>query len=149
MQINVRGNSATASKLKEARNIKLQGAVSGNINFDGSKNVTIETTQSNSLVLYIEGPEYKEGVAVDPNASVVKDLPDGWNASNCAIISCMSANNYLDAESGKSNLEDNYWSNYPSHTSEGQKGCYVMDNRVIINAAEILTMYRVVLMKIK
>lgn len=35
----------TANKLKTARNIKLQGAVSGNADFDGSKNVTIDTTQ--------------------------------------------------------------------------------------------------------
>lgn len=37
------GNSATATKLATARNIKLQGAVSGNTNFDGSENVVINT----------------------------------------------------------------------------------------------------------
>lgn len=41
----VHGNSATADKLKTARNIKLQGAVSGNANFDGSKDIVIETQE--------------------------------------------------------------------------------------------------------
>ncbi|MDH0657625.1 hypothetical protein N5D11_16190, partial [Acinetobacter johnsonii] len=36
-------NSATANKLKTARNIALSGAVSGNIDFDGSGNITIHT----------------------------------------------------------------------------------------------------------
>lgn len=39
--MNAHGNSATADKLKTARNIKLQGAVSGNASFDGSKDLTI------------------------------------------------------------------------------------------------------------
>ena len=41
----------TTTKLKTARNIKLQGAVSGNANFDGSANITINTTQTNIAVL--------------------------------------------------------------------------------------------------
>lgn len=45
------GNSATATKLQNARNIKLQGAVSGNANFDGSTNITINTEQANIAVL--------------------------------------------------------------------------------------------------
>lgn len=44
------GNSATASKLARARNIKIQGAVSGNANFDGSANITINTTVGVSKV---------------------------------------------------------------------------------------------------
>ena len=36
-------NSATANKLKTARNIALSGAVSGNADFDGSGNITINT----------------------------------------------------------------------------------------------------------
>lgn len=49
--IAVVGNSATASKLATTRNIKISGAVSGNVNFDGSSNVEIETEQSNIAVL--------------------------------------------------------------------------------------------------
>jgi hypothetical protein len=36
-------NSATANKLKTARNIALSGAVSGSADFDGSGNITINT----------------------------------------------------------------------------------------------------------
>lgn len=50
-QIAVHGNSATASKLATARNIKIQGAVSGNANFDGSNNVVINVVQANIAVL--------------------------------------------------------------------------------------------------
>lgn len=43
LQVNAHGNSATADKLKTARNIKIQGAVSGSGSFDGIKDVTINT----------------------------------------------------------------------------------------------------------
>ncbi|MEG0381503.1 MAG: hypothetical protein RR603_07375, partial [Kurthia sp.] len=36
-------NAASASKLKTPRNIALAGAVSGNVDFDGSGNITINT----------------------------------------------------------------------------------------------------------
>lgn len=44
---NVLGNSATATKLATKRNIKLQGAVSGNANFDGNENIVINTSLPN------------------------------------------------------------------------------------------------------
>ena len=40
----------TATKLVNKRNIKLQGAISGNADFDGSKNVTINTEATVSKV---------------------------------------------------------------------------------------------------
>ena len=40
-------NAASASKLATAREIKLQGGVSGTVDFDGSENVVINTTLSN------------------------------------------------------------------------------------------------------
>lgn len=40
------GNSATASKLQTARNIKVTGAVNGNANFDGSENIEINTVSN-------------------------------------------------------------------------------------------------------
>jgi hypothetical protein len=42
--ISITGNAASANKLTTARNIALSGAVSGNANFDGSSNITINTT---------------------------------------------------------------------------------------------------------
>jgi len=41
------GNAATASKLAAARTITLSGDVSGSVNFDGSGNVTLNTTVAN------------------------------------------------------------------------------------------------------
>ena len=41
------GDGVIASKLQTARNIALTGAVKGNVNFDGSGNVSIETTLTN------------------------------------------------------------------------------------------------------
>ena len=40
---NTTGNAATATKLQTARNIALAGAVLGNVDFDGSGNITINT----------------------------------------------------------------------------------------------------------
>ena len=43
------GNAATATKLQTARNIALSGAVSGNADFDGSGNITINTVDNFSI----------------------------------------------------------------------------------------------------
>lgn len=76
------GNSATASKLATARKITINGAVSGNQNFDGSGNITITTTQNNIAVLTgtltSAGGYYKQ-----------LDYPSGYNKNNCVVISCM------------------------------------------------------------
>jgi len=42
-------NADSASKLKTARNIAITGAVSGSANFDGSGNITINTTSNNAI----------------------------------------------------------------------------------------------------
>ncbi len=78
----VHGNSATATKLQTARNIKLQGAVSGNTNFDGSGNVTITTTQSNIATL--------TGTANGNNLEI--NYPSGFSKDNCICISVMLQN---------------------------------------------------------
>ena len=44
VDITITGNAATATKLKNPRNIELQGAVTGLASFDGSKNIVIRTT---------------------------------------------------------------------------------------------------------
>lgn len=83
MLAHVLGNSATASKLKTARNIKLQGAVAGNTNFDGSGNITITTTQNNIFVL--SGTLYVEKTS---GANATINYPSGFNANNCVALSC-------------------------------------------------------------
>lgn len=47
-QIVAHGNSLTASKLATARNIAISGAVSGNADFNGSKNINISTSLYNN-----------------------------------------------------------------------------------------------------
>lgn len=47
LQTTVSGNAATASKLQTARTISLDGEVTGSASFDGSKNISIQTTLTN------------------------------------------------------------------------------------------------------
>lgn len=77
LRIVVYGNSATATKLATARNIALAGAVKGNVNFDGSGNVTITTTQNNIFVL--------TGTVSLSNGSgsTAINYPSGLNKDNC------------------------------------------------------------------
>lgn len=44
--ISISGNAATATKLANARNIAITGAVTGNANFDGSGNISISTSDA-------------------------------------------------------------------------------------------------------
>ncbi len=78
----VLGNSATATKLQNARNITLSGAVSGNANFDGSENITITTTQGNITVL--TGIVNGNGLEID--------YPTDFTKDNCVCISVMLFN---------------------------------------------------------
>ena len=49
---NLVGNSDTTTKLRTARSIGLSGAVTGKANFDGSANITINTTIGNIPTIY-------------------------------------------------------------------------------------------------
>ena len=80
----------TATKLQTARNIKLQGAVSGKANFDGSENVIINTTQTNITVL--------KGQLVEGEANI--NYPSGYTKDNCVIISFSMEN---------TNLKNSHW----------------------------------------
>jgi len=87
VQKHVHGNSATAtsaSKLTTPRNIKMQGAISGNANFDGSTNITINTTQSNIAVLTGTGT-----IGADTTGTLATlNYPTGFTKDNCIVISC-------------------------------------------------------------
>ena len=71
------GNSATATKLQTARSIAIGGAVKGSANFDGSGNITINTSQNNIFVL-TGTVELKNGVG-----STSINYPTGCNKNNC------------------------------------------------------------------
>lgn len=76
----------TASKLANARNIKLQGAVSGNANFDGSSNTIINTTQDN-IAIVTGTVSLTEG-----KGNTTIKYPQGFNKSNTVILSFMAHN---------------------------------------------------------
>ena len=86
--VHAHGNSATATKLQAARNIKLQGAVSGNVNFDGTTNVTINTTQSNIAVLTGSLTVTKSSNPGNSYNQTVKNInyPSGFNKDNSVVI---------------------------------------------------------------
>ena len=109
--VHAHGNSATATKLQAARNIKLQGAVSGNVNFDGTTNVTINTTQSNIAVL-TGNISLQANTTDNASKGVCKfsetcmNYPSGFTKDNCVVIyygrqnnqqSSTGWNNYIDS----------------------------------------------------
>lgn len=83
----------TATKLKTARNIKIQGAVSGNANFDGSANVTINTIQNNIEVLKgsISISASDTSGIFNGTASVTVAYPAGYTKDNCKVLSISTA----------------------------------------------------------
>lgn len=82
------GNSATATKLAATRNIKLQGAVSGNAEFDGSKDITIITTQTNIAVLTGTIKTKAAGGTDNTAFNTLKiDFPTSFNSENCVVLS--------------------------------------------------------------
>ena len=81
IQTTISGNAGTATKLATARNIALTGDITGNINFDGSANVSIATTiAANSVALgtdttgnYVVGNTAGTGIVVTGTAG------EGWS----------------------------------------------------------------------
>lgn len=77
----------STNKLKTARNIKIQGAVSGNASFDGSKDVTINVTQANIAVVTgtMEITMTKDMEQVFTGTKYI-DYPTGYTSDNSIII---------------------------------------------------------------
>lgn len=71
----------TSNRLKTARKISITGAVSGSANFDGSSNININTSQSNIAVI-TGNISLSNGTG-----DVTVNYPEGFNYSNCAVIS--------------------------------------------------------------
>lgn len=81
-------HAITADRLKNARKIKLTGAVSGEATFDGSKDVTINVIQDNIAIiqgsmLLPAGPDNVQFVSKTEHI----DFPEGFNKDNCFAIS--------------------------------------------------------------
>ena len=81
IQTTISGNAGTATKLATARNIALTGDITGNVNFDGTANVSIATTiAANSIALgtdttgnYVVGNTAGTGIVVTGTAG------EGWS----------------------------------------------------------------------
>ncbi|UXZ04861.1 pyocin knob domain-containing protein [Moraxella nasicaprae] len=79
-------NSPTATKLATARNIALTGAVTGNVNFDGSGNVSLATTvQSVSGKVVVMTGTIEHGGTIP--------LPAGFNENQCKWMVSMNDDN--------------------------------------------------------
>lgn len=153
MQINAHGNSATTTKLQTARNIKLQGAVSGNANFDGSGNITINTTQSNIAVITgnMDLDANSSSMAAEGYCTFTQvdniNYPNGFSKDNCVVISY--------ARKGVKGFGYG-WNNYPNSADlfTGSLPITIrLDDKISISAgnlsvnAQTIT-YKIVLMKI-
>ena len=97
------GNATTASSLATARNIALSGDVSGNVNFDGSGNVTITTTVAddshNHVISNVDGLQTAlDGKLSTSGKAADSDLLDGYNSSqseNSNTVAVRNASGYL------------------------------------------------------
>lgn len=74
--------------MQNSRKIKLKGAVSGEISFDGSQDVTINVIQDNIAVIegsmiIPAGPDNVEFVSKTEHIN----FPTGFNKDNCFVIS--------------------------------------------------------------
>ena len=90
----------SANQLKEERNIKLVGAVKGETDFDGSKNITITTIQDNIITL--EGTiDLIKNENSDLTGNISIAYPKGFDVNNCVpiavgITGSPSSNTYKD-----------------------------------------------------
>lgn len=132
------GNASTASRLQIARKISLGGAVSGNANFDGSANITINTTLANIAI--VEG----NISLTNGDGSVTANYPSGYNGSNCIVlsVSCgrMSSNNPVE---------------FYTLASSSALGVYLLADNIKLQATSLFgsgpsnsVKYKIVLLKI-
>lgn len=122
----------SATKLKTARNIKLQGAVSGNANFDGSANIIIDTTQDNIKVLTGNATLTANTNEFATNnrctmTNISINYPTGFSSSNCKVLS-------IAIKMGAQPYYTYGWTNYLSST-EMLKG--VLPTNVSLKESEI------------
>lgn len=85
------GNSATATKLQTARKITLDGAIKGEIRFDGNSDVVVNTIQNNMAV--ISGQMILEANSqsnlnnnIEQQTILNIDFPKGFNKDNCFCL---------------------------------------------------------------
>lgn len=133
MHLNAHGNSATATKLANARNIKLQGAVSGNANFDGSGNVVIDTTQANIAIVTGTITLTQSTESQIESGQVDISYPSGYTKDNCVILGIMARNSAQTSSIGYSYgvLADENYSGVINSASMG-KYAVLKDNSIML-----------------
>ena len=82
--ISITGNQATASKLSTARTISLAGSVTGSQSFDGSQNITINTTTNHT---HPSSDITDQTPNNTPNTIVKRDSNGSFKQQNIDIIS--------------------------------------------------------------
>ena len=105
LQTTVSGNAGTATKLKTARTITVDGVVSGSTSFDGSQNVTI-TTVANDIT------------TITKSLTVTTDWMDTGIAGSNLSTGTYAVQLYVDSE-GQGGQWDEYYSGIMSWYSGG------------------------------
>lgn len=88
-QTEISGNAGTATKLKNPVNIALSGQVTGNADFDGSKNITIKTTIDNNgkIITGVTSlDKLQPGDYIESGGSKYTDSPLGSTSTGKFII---------------------------------------------------------------
>ncbi|MEJ5137272.1 MULTISPECIES: gp53-like domain-containing protein [Acinetobacter] len=132
---NTTGNAATATKLANARNIALSGAVSGSANFDGSGNITINTTlnsgknyQENGYRIHPDGLIEQWGFVEGSSEEVIKTVYFPISFSNKCLniqISRMSkyrTTSFNDADGGALVVEGSIYNSSFVFSQQGFSG---------------------------
>lgn len=148
-----------ATKLGTSRKIAVSGAVSGNANFDGSENINIATVQNNIAV--IEGNLVCNKNTEDPLSGKVTytskevDFPEGFNRSNCFVIS-LGGKSFIDNRGygyGNSGVTSSLDIALGTEPLKVQLGTSQNPNKIRISVGNISTTelktkyYQIVLMK--
>ena len=142
----------SANKLKTPRQISVSGAVSGSVNFDGSGNVNIVTTQANIAVLTATVNTPAAGNSA-LNVTTTIQYPQGFNRNNCIIISLMSYNTANSSRGyctvGATGVSaEEVKGNYGLQAQLGDEGIISQVFKINTNADSKTINIRVVLMKI-
>ena len=76
----------SATKLQTSRKIKLQGAINGNADFDGSKDIVINTEQKNISILTGNITLAQGNLDSSETTEIKLEFPEGFNKDNCFVI---------------------------------------------------------------
>lgn len=129
--VDISGNSATASAWETARTLSLAGAVTGSVSIDGSGNVTLNTTATSDPTLTIDGDA--TGTATFTNlgdATLTLEITD--NSHSHTIANVTGLQSALDAKldvAGGSIINGNLFVTGNGTTTGGLQAEYITSGR--------------------